>query len=232
MKKLLFTLMLAAACLATACSTTTTTGDNENTENTENVDSEGDAETTEDETFDGIAFLEEIRPNVVCLNDCELEMFLADVDFDKIYYGAYESEDAYANGDGPVAVLYQAGEEDQVTGYFLDPALCSYYPVKNFTTNAEVRENLRQYLADSVIDEKFHDDFLEYEGTLYLRRGSRGYGAVTLDLDSLAFLEERDGVYYVNVDYLIFDEYDYTATLAFQQTDGAWILTGITGAPE
>ena len=231
MKKMLFVFMLATACLATACATTTTE-ESENTENTENVESTGDEGTTEDETFDGIAFLEEIRPNVVCLNDCELEMFLADVDFDNMYYGAYESEEAYANGEGTVAVLYQEGEEDQVADYFLDPTVSSYYPVKNFTTNAEVRENLQQYLSDDVIDEKFHDDFLEYDGTLYLRRGSRGYGAVTLDMDSLAFLEEKDGTYYVNVDYLIFDEYDYTATLAFQKIDGNWILTEVTGQPE
>ena len=62
--------------------------------------------------FDETAFLEEIKPNVECLNQCELELFGAEVDVDTTYYGVYESEEAYDNGEGTVAKLYLPGEEE------------------------------------------------------------------------------------------------------------------------
>ena len=223
MKWFRFALLLAALCLTAACSDTAGSTDDAGTA------AAGDAG---EKAFDETAFLEEIQPHVACLNDCEQELFLADVDFDTMYYAAYASEETYADGAGPVAMLYRDGEEDLAAGYFLDPTASSFYPVTNFKTNAEVRENLEQYLSDAVIDEVFHDDFLEYEGNLYLRRGSRGYGAVTIDLDSLAFLEEREGVYYATVDYLLFEEYDGTATLAFQKVNENWILTAVNRETE
>ena len=67
--------------------------------------------------------------------------------------------------------------------------------------------------------------FLEYEGALYLRRGSRGYGAVTIDLDILKFVEQKNDRYYVTVDYLLFEEYDETMLLEFENRDGHWILS-------
>ena len=117
------------------------------------------------------------------------------------------------------------GEEEQVASYFEDPTMSSYYKVSNFQTNAEVRDSLWNHLSDAVIDEVFHDDFLEYEGALYLRRGSRGYGAVTIDLDSLKFVEQKNDRYYVTVDYLLFEEYDETMLLEFENRDGHWILS-------
>lgn len=202
MKHLKWILLLTAVCLVTAC-----------------------AVKDEKTTFDETAFLEEIKPNVECLNQCELELFGAEMDIDTTYYGVYESEEAYDNGEGKVAKLYLPGEEEQVASYFEDPTMSSYYKVSNFQTNEEVRDSLRNYLSDAVIDQVFRDDFLEYEGALYLRRGSRGYGAVTLDLDSLKFVEQKDDKYYVSVDYLLFEEYDQTVTLEFQNIDGKWIMT-------
>lgn len=176
-------------------------------------------------TFDEAAFLEEIKPHVACLNQCELELFGAEVDFDKEYLGVYESEAAYDDGRGKVVKLYLPEEENSVAGYYLDPTISSYYKVSNFQTNAEVREYLRQYLSDDVIDGVFRDDFLEYENGLYLRRGSRGYGAVTIDPDSLKFVERKDDKYYVAVDYLLFEKYDKTVTLVFEQKEDGWIMT-------
>ena len=202
MKYLRWIAFLTAAFLLTACTAKEEKGD-----------------------FDEAAFLEEIKPNVECLNQCELELFGAEVDVDTTYYGVYESEEAYDNGEGTVAKLYLPGEEEQVASYFEDPTMSSYYKVSNFQTNAQVRDSLQNYLSDAVIDEVFHDDFLEYEGALYLRRGSRGYGAVTLDLDSLKFEEQKEDQYYVSVDYLLFEEYDQTVTLEFQNINDKWIMT-------
>jgi len=178
------------------------------------------------EAFSQEKFLEAITPNVVCLNSCVQELFGAEVDFDKdSYLAAYENESAYADGKGDIALLYKRGEESKCSDYFIDPTWSDYYPVKNFKTNTEVRDYLRKYLSDEVINKWFSNDFLEYEGQLYLRRGSRGYGAMACDLESLKYVEEKDGKQYVTVDYKLFDEFDHTETLQFSKVNDVWIMT-------
>lgn len=179
------------------------------------------------EAFSKEKFLEDITPNVVCLNSCVQEMFGAEVDFDEDrYLAAYESGSAYADGMGDIALLFKPGEESKYKDYFIDPTCSDYYPVKNFKTNAEVRDYLRKYLSDEVIDKWFSNDFLEYEGQLYLRRGSRGYGAMTCDLESLKYVEEKDDKQYVTVDFKLFDKFDHTETLEFSKANDVWIMTG------
>ncbi|MDD3137890.1 MAG: hypothetical protein PHX08_02835 [Lachnospiraceae bacterium] len=171
-------------------------------------------------------FLEDITPNVVCLNSCVQEMFGAEVDFyEDRYLAVYESESAYADGMGDIALLFKPGEESKYTDYFIDPTCSDYYPVKNFKTNTEVRDYLRKYLSDEVIDKWFSNDFLEYEGQLYLRRGSRGYGAMTCDLESLKYVDEKDDKQYITVDFKLFDEFDHTETLGFSKVNDVWIMT-------
>lgn len=184
------------------------------------------------EKFSNEMFLEDIMPNVVCLNSCVQEMFGAEVDFDEdSYLVAYKSESVYADGKGDIALLYKTGEESKYADYFIDPTCSDYYPVRNFKTNAEVRDYLRKYLSDEVIDKWFLNDFLEYEGKLYLRRGSRGYGAVTCDLESLKYMEEKDGKQYVTVDFKLFDEFDHTETLEFSKVNDIWIMTDEVSPP-
>lgn len=178
------------------------------------------------DVFSEEKFLEDITPNVVCLNSCVQEIFGAEVDFNEdSYLAAYESESAYADGMGDIALLFKQGEESKYANYFIDPISSYYYPVKNFKTNTEVRDYLRKYLSDEVIDQWFSNDFLEYEGQLYLRRGSRGYGAMTCDLESLKYVEEKDGKQYVTVDFKLFDELDHAETLEFSKVHDVWIIT-------
>lgn len=210
MKRIFCILMMTVMCFATACST----------------------EQAETAAVDEGAFLEEIAPNILCLDSCELEMFGADVDFEEEYFGVYESEETYDDGWGPVVKLYQEGEEASVSEYFLDPTMSSYYPVRNFQTNAEVRAHLEEYLSEEITAEKFHDVFLEYDGTLYLKRGARGYGAITCDTESVAFLEKQGDSYYAAMDYLCFGDYDDTVKLEFQKKDGNWILMEISETQE
>lgn len=206
MKRIFCILMMTVMCLGAACST----------------------EQAETAAVDEEVFLEEIAPNILCLDSCELEMFDADVDFEEEYFCAYESEETYDNGLGPVVKLYKEGEEATVSEYFIDPVMASYYPVRNFQTNAEVRAHLEEYLSPEITAEKFRDDFLEYDGKLYLKRGARGYGAITCDTESVAFLEKQGDSYYATMDYLYFGDYDYTVKLEFQKKDGKWILMQIS----
>lgn len=176
------------------------------------------------EVFSEEKFLENIAPNMAYLNSCVQEVFCAEADSDE-YLAAYESESAYADGMGEIALLYKPGEESKYADYFIDPAYSSYYTVTNFKTNSEVRDYLKKYLSDDVIDKWFSNDFLEYEEKLYLVRGSRGYGAVTCDLESVKYVEEKDGKQYVTVDFKIFDEFDHTETLEFTKVNDVWIMT-------
>ncbi len=195
-----------------ACGKTDTTEqENKTSENTEEFSEE--------------AFLEEARQNVVVLNECVLELFGAEYNFEEDNLALYKDEASYANGEGEVAKLISLEEEKNYPEYFVDPTYCSYYPVSNFKTNDEVREYLRNYLSDDVINEYFHNDFLEYEGNLYLRRGARGYGAVEYDTENIRFAEEKDGKYYIEMDVIYFGEYDYTELLELERIDGKLIIT-------
>ncbi len=97
------------------------------------------------DAFSEEKFLADITPNVVCLNSCVQEMFDTEVDFNEdSYLAAYESESAYADGIGDIAMLFKPGEESKYADYFIDPTFSDYYPVKNFKTNTEVRDYLKQ----------------------------------------------------------------------------------------
>ena len=63
--------------------------------------------------------------------------------------------------------------------------LASYYEVKNAHTIDELEADLKQYLADGVLDRKaLENDFLEKDGKLYAVRGGRGYGYYGIDPDN------------------------------------------------
>ena len=178
------------------------------------------------EPFDAQTFLKDITPNVSCLDACVQEVFGAQADMDTVYLAAYESESAYAGGTGNIALLFQQGEEGKYSNYYIDPAYTSYYPVTNFKTNADVAEYLKNYLSQDIVDKWFSNDFLEYDGQLYLVRGAKGYGAMTCDLNSLRYVEEKDGKQYVAVDFQLFDALDHTEKLEFTKVNDGWVLTG------
>ena len=157
-------------------------------------------------------------------------MFGADVDFDTSYFSAFADEDSYDGGSGERVLLFAPEDEQKYAEqYYIDPTYSEFYPVSNFKTNDDVRAHLSQYLSEELVDKYFHDDFLEYEDTLYLRRGARGYGAITIDMESVKYLEERDGKQYASIDFLYFNDYDYTAELEFIKNGDGWILNKITG---
>ena len=129
-----------------------------------------------EKTFDEEKFINEIKPNIECLQSCVQEIFGADISFDKrSYLSAYESEEAYDDGRGERVVLFLPEEEEKYAkDYYIDPTYSDFYVVNNFKTNDEVRENLRKYMSDEIIDNYFRDDFFEYDGMLYLVRGAWG----------------------------------------------------------
>ena len=67
-----------------------------------------------EKTFDEEKFINEIKPNIECLQSCVQEIFGADISFDKrSYLSAYESEEAYDDGRGERVVLFLPEEEEK-----------------------------------------------------------------------------------------------------------------------
>lgn len=221
MKKTMLTAALITAMLTTAMLTTGCASDG-TADNTKNDTTAVDESSTD---FDSAAFIEEITPNVEYLNSCLDEIFVTSPDFGTRYTAAYASEEAYDNGNGTPAILFLREDYEKVAKeYFIDPTLSDYYPVSGYTTNAEVRENLEKYMSKDLVDKVFHDDFMEFEGKLYLVRGSKGYGAYSLDMNSLKYDKEIDGKQYATVDMLYFSEYDKTLNLELEKQGDNWIM--------
>ena len=172
-----------------------------------------------EQPFDPNTFMTEIIPAVECMDSCALELYGAEADRDTIYHAGFDADGAphlYLDGEP----LPEGCEEDG--------SYANYYPVTNFSSLDEIRASLAVYLSEEVLQanpcriEMLENNFLEYEGSLYLWRGSRGYGASSVDMDSLSYLGEADGLQQVQVSILFFGEHDYDATLSFQQVDGVW----------
>ena len=180
----------------------------------------------ETEEFTEEAFLEEIQPNLDCLESCFQELYGAEVDFETAYGALYETEADSMDREKPPAMLYVRGEQADFSDYAPDPAEVTYYPVFNYQTNADARAYLEQYLSGGMIEKWFYNDFLEYGGKLYLARGARGYGEESLDRDSLIYVEEKNGNQYAKIDVLLFGEYERTELLEFTEGENGWVLTG------
>ena len=176
-------------------------------------------EVPEEKPFDPDTFMTEILPAVECMESCARENFGAKADKDTIYHAGFDA-DGFPH-------LYLDGEP-LPEGCEQDESYSNYYPVTNFSSMDEIRASLEVYLSDQVLQadpcriEMLERNFLEYEGDLYLWRGSRGYGASGVDMDSLQYLGEADGLQQVQAAIIFFDQHDYDVTLSFEQVDGVW----------
>jgi len=185
------------------------------------------------DAFNQENFIEEIRENVLCLKSCAEETFGAEADFSQAYMRIYESEAAYNKSDKPVKMVLSSKisgnkvleEENLPANYYIDPAYADLYLINNFNTNEQVKEYLRKYMSEDLIQKWFKEDFFEYEDKLYMIRGGRGYGAVSCDEQEISFVKEENGVYYISVNWYLFDEFYYKELLGFENINGSWVLT-------
>ena len=172
--------------------------------------------------FDPAAFLQEIAPIADCLRSCDEEVFGAQLEPNRVFYAGY------AYGENGEEVLWLYPENAPLPeGCWEDPMMAMYYPVTNFSTNAQVRAQLEQFMTPALVSEKFHDDFLEYDGSLYLVRGGRGYGALVCNPETLRYVGEENGNQVVSIDYELFGSFDHTATLVLCPEGSGWKLTDI-----
>lgn len=166
------------------------------------------------EVFDPVVFLREIEPAIECLQSWDDELFGAEPDF--------ESPMLAGLLYGRPAVLYPE-QEPLPEGYEQDPSYASYFPVQNYSSLDQVHDYLSSYMEEDVIRQTHYAmDFFEYDGGLYLIRGSRGYGALQYDPDTVRYLGEKDGLRQVGIVYKLFDEYSSDAVISFCKTETGW----------
>ncbi len=171
----------------------------------------------------------ELKDYIDVLNECAHETFGAEISgesFNDIYIRLYDGSAEDVSEKEPVKLIpysevadkdFEEFEEYVKSEYGLepDPSYAYLFKVNNFKTNADVRDYLQKYMTPEVVDSLFNNDFQEFDGSLYLVRGGRGYGAVSYDVSSLKFVEEKDGAYYVTININLFDNFDTTAKLEF-----------------
>ena len=108
-------------------------------------------------------------------------------------------------------------------GYYFDPLARSYYPVYSHKNMNELLEHFNDYFTATYMEEiadRLSYEFAEFENTLYLVRGGRGYGSVMIDFDSVDYSNlEEDGT--VAVDTLLFGEKDQIVIVEFDWSEGA-----------
>lgn len=128
--------------------------------------------------------------------------------------------------------VQQGGDYD---GYTIDPSYADCYKVTNFDSLDAVREYLGQWLENSVYEERLQENFMEYDGALYLVRGGRGYG--TEKIDTVAITAQTADSVSATAKYYVFDEDSGVMDLIFSVTDGKPVMTsaaieGTTGGAE
>ncbi len=159
---------------------------------------------------------------IYALNEVYKEIFSAEYydSNDMIKKAVYESEDAFNNGDEPAFLLDVA--EPIPDGYFDDPTVLDYMPVYNFNSIQEINEHFSLYFTQNFIDHmqwSLDGNFKEFEGTLYLTRGGRGYGASSVDFDLIDDTNMIDNT--LLIDTLLFGEPDGKVIVKFAEENGS-----------
>ncbi len=160
---------------------------------------------------------------IAVYNSCENGEFGANLDTDTVYHQVFSSMDDMQNGIPPVAVV------DESDGRYYnnnDPLGFNGFRVTNFTSADEMMKNLQRYLTEELISVQ-ELNILEYEGSVYVFFGPRGYGAYQLATYGITISEQTDDSCTVYVPALYFGDYDGDATLSFVKEADGWKLDSV-----
>ena len=178
-----------------------------------------------------------IAEHIAALNEIENETFFVEFDwFGEIWKKLYKNNDPVHNAtDYPDALInqkelsgYQSG--DYYNGYYIDSGDGECMPAKNFKTKEEVIKHLEQWVDRSVFDYEgfgsINENLFEYEGTLYVFRGSRGYGTSYYGDSEIVEQTETEMTAIAKIYRIIKDEAG-TAEIKFEKIDGRWIIVSV-----
>ena len=115
-------------------------------------------------------------------------------------------------------------DEDIPPTLYIDNLTKSYFEVYNFKTINEFKEHLSNYFTKEYISNNIQslidENLFEYENKLYLVRGSRGYGAESIDFDSIDINVIPNLEVSVNIN--LFNNFEKTVSVNFKLDDGKY----------
>ena len=103
-------------------------------------------------------------------------------------------------------------------------------PAKNFKTKEEVIKHLEQWVDRSIFDYEgfgsINESLFEFDGTLYVFRGSRGYGMSYYGDSEIVEQTETEMTVIAKI-YRIVKSEAGTAEIKFEKNDGRWIIVSV-----
>ncbi len=139
---------------------------------------------------------------------------------DMIKRAVYKSVDDFNNGAAPAMLL--GINEDTPSGYFDDPTEVTYMPVYNFSSKEDIYEHFNLYFTQNYVSDmewRIEHNFLEFDGALYLARGAMGYGAFSINLDTVDYVNVQNNTLIIEM--LFFGEPDGYTVVKFVDENGA-----------
>lgn len=168
------------------------------------------------------------------LDQCIQENFGTEINHQQAMYALYQTPNDVYRGNiaalVPEQTFFSLHTDDSglitdepYRSYYPDPLTVSYFPVLNCRSASEVYDRFSQYLAASILRPAFEENFLVFDNRLYLVRGPRGYGTVSMDVSRAVLLEHNGNEYILQAPALLFGEPDGYYTV-FAQWDGKSLL--------
>jgi len=178
-----------------------------------------------------------IAEHIAALNEIENETFFVDFDWSgESWQKLFKSNDPLRHAaDYPDALInskelleYRSG--DYYNGYYIDSGGGECMPAKNFKTKEEVIKYLEQWVDRSVFDYEgfgsINENLIEFEGILYVFRGSRGYGISYYGDSEIVEQTETEMTAVAKIYRIVKNEVG-TAEIKFEKRDGNWIIVSV-----
>lgn len=163
-----------------------------------------DAKVNEDEI---IAALSE---HLTAFDEMVSESFGAEINDKNYYFAAYyeKAPEDFGELDENTLLLDSSGIYNLPANYVSDPLAIMYFKVTNYKTEDEIEDRYKKYMDEDVFEELLEMNFEEYKDEVYLVRGGKGYGAVSIDKQSAEISAKTGNTYVVKVDKLLFGEHN------------------------
>ena len=131
----------------------------------------------------------------------------------------FRSQEDFLNREPPVGLTLDP-EQDLYSDWAL-------VPVRNVSDQAQWLDLIRPLVTEELMakwqeQRIWEDNVLEFVGNPYFIFGARGYGAVTLDLDSAVLTVDSEDRCTVTVDSYLFENKDHPYAIYLAYEDGAW----------
>ena len=184
-----------------------------------------------------------LRENVEWLNAVENEWFMAEVQWEEAYGAILSYENSQYGKIKRLVPMPTSTSELEGTlaeKEIFDPIPVHYYPITNYISVEQIVERLREYMdvdcpnivqcSSASASKIVHDDVMEFNGRVYLTRGSRGYGVYDYDLQTLKIVSFDETTCEAECDLVRMDNVRSVQTISFEKRNGRWIIVHVEEA--